>query len=317
MSEPLTAMKKKRHIIPISGKDSLCTAIVQTTLEPDLDYEYLFCDVGVELPETYEWLDKVEHKLGIKIHRIGKSLTDLIENFKILPNASARFCTKHGKIVPMKKYLGADAKNSTVYLGIRADEKHRALPKRAPDGGNYLNSYPLVKIGIDIHAVYEMLSDRDLLPPQFFWQRLYDDVLTEASIYKKTIEEMKPWQKNALFSWRSRSNCYFCFFQRRYEWAGLLEHHPQLFQKAMNIETEVNDGTYYEDGDFDSEKKRKYFTWVSGLRLSDIQNNIDKYYDSRKKQVINSIAKMSQMSLIFMDDVETAVQTSCGVFCGK
>ncbi len=32
----------------------------------------------------------------------------------------------------------------------------------------------------------------------------------------------------AYYEWRSRSGCYFCFFQRKNEWAGLLKQHPDL-----------------------------------------------------------------------------------------
>ncbi len=35
---------------------------------------------------------------------------------------------------------------------------------------------------------------------------------------------------------RSRSGCYFCFFQQRIEWVWLLERHPGLFKKAMEYE---------------------------------------------------------------------------------
>lgn len=48
-----------RHVIPISGKDSLCTALIQTTRQPDLEYEFLFCDIGSELPQTYQWLSEI------------------------------------------------------------------------------------------------------------------------------------------------------------------------------------------------------------------------------------------------------------------
>lgn len=51
-----------RHIIPISGKDSLWTAIYQKQKDPSLPYEYLFNDTGAELPDTYAWLDKVERE---------------------------------------------------------------------------------------------------------------------------------------------------------------------------------------------------------------------------------------------------------------
>ncbi len=35
---------------------------------------------------------------------------------------------------------------------------------------------------------------------------------------------------------RSRSGCYFCFFQQRIEWVWLYEQHPALFKKAMEYE---------------------------------------------------------------------------------
>lgn len=35
---------------------------------------------------------------------------------------------------------------------------------------------------------------------------------------------------------RSRSGCYFCFFQQKIEWIWLYEQHPELYQKAMDFE---------------------------------------------------------------------------------
>lgn len=35
---------------------------------------------------------------------------------------------------------------------------------------------------------------------------------------------------------RSRSGCYFCFFQQKIEWIWLYEQHPDLYQKAMDFE---------------------------------------------------------------------------------
>jgi len=35
---------------------------------------------------------------------------------------------------------------------------------------------------------------------------------------------------------RSRSGCYFCFFQQKIEWVWLLEQHPELFKKATEYE---------------------------------------------------------------------------------
>lgn len=35
---------------------------------------------------------------------------------------------------------------------------------------------------------------------------------------------------------RSRSGCFFCFYQQKIEWVWLLEQHPELFRKAMQYE---------------------------------------------------------------------------------
>jgi hypothetical protein len=40
------------------------------------------------------------------------------------------------------------------------------------------------------------------------------------------------------YEWRTRSGCYFCFFQRKAEWAGLKERHPDLYEKAKAYEKE-------------------------------------------------------------------------------
>ena len=37
---------------------------------------------------------------------------------------------------------------------------------------------------------------------------------------------------------RSRSGCYFCFFQQKIEWVWLYEQHPELFEKASKYEKE-------------------------------------------------------------------------------
>ena len=37
----------------------------------------------------------------------------------------------------------------------------------------------------------------------------------------------------AYYDWRTRSGCYFCFYQRKAEWVGLAERHPDLFARAV------------------------------------------------------------------------------------
>lgn len=89
-----------RYIIPISGKDSAATAVVQMARQPDLPYEFLFCDVKMELPETYAWIARLEEKLGIDIRRIGRSLEDVIIEQNMLPSItvdSARSTARYSR----------------------------------------------------------------------------------------------------------------------------------------------------------------------------------------------------------------------------
>jgi len=50
---------KTRHILSLSGgKDSTALAIYMRDRVSDM--EYVFCDTKKELPETYEYLDRIE-----------------------------------------------------------------------------------------------------------------------------------------------------------------------------------------------------------------------------------------------------------------
>ena len=109
-----------RHIILISGKDSLAAALVQTARDDSLPYEYIFNDVGAELPETYEWIEKVKRKTGWPIKTIGRSLQARIRSYGgFLPGVKQRYCTKETKIEPTEELIGGD--ECTVYYGLRAD----------------------------------------------------------------------------------------------------------------------------------------------------------------------------------------------------
>lgn len=52
---------------------------------------------------------------------------------------------------------------------------------------------------------------------------------------------------------RSRSGCFFCFFQQKIEWVWLYEQHPEKFKDAM----------FYENVD-------EYFTWNQGESLAEL-----------------------------------------------
>ena len=54
-----------------------------------------------------------------------------------------------------------------------------------------------------------------------------EDGITETDVYR--ILEESGLGLPEYYKWRTRSGCYFCFYQRKAEWVGLMENHPDLF----------------------------------------------------------------------------------------
>src|SRR5881398_1598966 len=114
-----------RHVLGISGgKDSAALAIYMRDRVPDI--EYFFCDTGRELPETYEYLLRLEAVLGKKIERL-KADRDFDHWLWVfggaLPSPQMRWCTKNLKIKPLEAWIGEDLAIS--YVAIRDDEPSR------------------------------------------------------------------------------------------------------------------------------------------------------------------------------------------------
>ena len=114
-----------RHICGISGgKDSSALAVYMRDRVPDM--EYFFCDTGAELPETYEYLTRLEVILGKPIARLNseRGFDHWFEVFRgALPSPQMRWCTKNMKIKPIEEWIGDDP--TVSYVAIRADEASR------------------------------------------------------------------------------------------------------------------------------------------------------------------------------------------------
>ena len=69
--------KPVRHILLLSGgKDSTALAIYMRNHHPELEMEYVFCDTHKELPETYEYLVRIESYLGKPITKLSSEEGD-------------------------------------------------------------------------------------------------------------------------------------------------------------------------------------------------------------------------------------------------
>ena len=278
-----------RHVVPISGKDSLATAIVVKDIL-GIDAEYIYNDVGADIPDVSLWLNRVEReRLGKPIYRIGANLEDIILDQGILPSFKSRFCTRMAKIYPMEDYLGAA--ESTVYFGIRADEDREGYRQTKK---NITPRYPLKELGIDINKVYSIIGS--YVPPDFFWPRLYK----QTEQYTDILERLPEITKAQLFSWRTRMNCYFCFFQRQYEWIGLLDHYPELFTRAIEMEETIGG---------------KDFTWNPSKSLRTMQAQQDMIVDKRAKKIAKWVNGLKENDEEGFSELINVV--SCGLLCGK
>jgi 3'-phosphoadenosine 5'-phosphosulfate sulfotransferase (PAPS reductase)/FAD synthetase len=197
----------RRHIVLISGgKDSTALALYLKDTRPEIDPEYLFCDTHKELPETYEYLVRIEAYLGKPITRLQSGLGErgfdhwLKVYGDYLPAPSMRWCTKKLKIEPFEQHVGDDPVN--LYVGIRADERREGYVSTKP---NITPVFPFKEDGITRADVLRILDESGVGLPSYY-------------------------------EWRTRSGCYFCFFQRKNEWVGLKERHPDLFEKAQGYE---------------------------------------------------------------------------------
>jgi len=201
-----------RHVLNVSGgKDSSALALLMAGRIKGLEQfrhdgmEYVFCDTQKELPETYEFLARLEAELGSKIiHLNSKAGFDHWHKVfgGYLPSPQNRWCTKMLKLKPFETHVGDD--NVVSYVGLRADEDRIGYISKKP---NIRTRYPLKEAGIDYKGVVQILEDSGLGLPTF----------------------MK-WG-------RTNSGCTFCFFQTPFEWAKLLETYPEYFKEAMDYET--------------------------------------------------------------------------------
>ncbi len=256
-----------RHICGISGgKDSSALAVYMRPRVHEM--EYFFCDTGAELPETYEYLTRLEVILGKPIARLNASrgFAHWFEVFRgTLPSPQMRWCTKNMKIKPIEEWIGDAPARS--YVAIRADERNRKgyiSTKR-----NIETCFPFIEDEIDRKGVLRILEDAGIGLPEYY-------------------------------EWRTRSGCYFCFYQRKAEWIGLADRHPELFERAVAIEQKVlleagADG----EADFSDRAMRgRQYTWSGGETLVQLRTRRDEILARHDDAVSRAATRQANLPLI-------------------
>lgn len=261
-------MDKVRHILGLSGgKDSTALAIYLRDRVPEM--EYVFTDTGKELPEVYEYLDRLETYLGKKIVRLNddRGFDHWLEMYGgLLPSSRVRWCTRQLKLKPFEEYVGNEPVIS--YVGIRADEDRTGYISTKP---NITAVFPFKEDGLVKADIMRILEESGLGLPEYY-------------------------------KWRSRSGCYFCFFQRKAEWVGLLEHHPELYELAKQYEK------------FNAETGERY-TWGDDESLDELARpervaQIIREAEERKKRP-GVQANQPLLSVLGQDDEDDDYEQAC------
>lgn len=242
----------ERHIVGLSGgRDSAALAVFMRQKHPELPIEYFFTDTGKELPEVYEFLDKLEGFLGKRIVRLNPDRDFdfwLAEYGHFLPSPKTRWCTRQLKLRPLERWLRPDLDAGVTvnsYVAIRADEPSReGYQATHPNMRVHL---PLKDAGVDRSGVLEILRDADVGEPTYY-------------------------------AWRSRSGCTFCFFQQKIEWVRLMRQHPEAFDEAKAYEKTA-------------QKHGSPFTWSPGESLEQLAQperirNIEIEHDRRRQRYL-------------------------------
>lgn len=210
--------------------------------------EYFFCDTKKELPETYEYLERIKARLGIKIHYLSaeRGFDHWLDVYGgVFPSPKMRWCTKQLKIIPLEKFVGDD--EAISYIGIRADENREGYISTIKS--NIKPVFPFKERGLVKADIYRILEESGIGLPDYY-------------------------------RWRSRSGCFFCFFQRKYEWVRLAEEHPDLFAQAVRYEQEHKDGRQY--------------TWTQGETLTELLERKDEIIAEHERAMVKHEQMMAE-----------------------
>lgn len=207
--------------------------------------------VGIRGDENREAY--ISHKSNIQtIFPFRKNIwsEDVIR--KVLSNLNITQLTEiYSQIIePTKKDTFIEIVQKKVTIEFNQDQKLNTLLDMGIEFFNcavfeFLKTtdFPLSKI-----ENYPLIYNTDILVKDDIFR-----ILEESGIgipkYYKPIE----FEVNGMYGQysRTRSGCFFCFFQQKIEWVWLYEQHPDLFKKAME---------YEKDG----------YTWIQGERLENL-----------------------------------------------
>ena len=192
------------HILSFgAGVNTVALMVMVTRNKAPLD-GVIFADTGGETPATYKSVEfardyLADHDIPFTIVNARPRQTDLYETAlrrRVIPSVQWRWCTRDFKVNPIHRYYSELGGHINQYIGIAFDEIHRMKDSRED---HITNLYPLVEEKMTRQDCIQIIQDAGLPVPE-------------------------------------KSGCYFCPFNSTDRWQQLLDHHPELFEKAIALE---------------------------------------------------------------------------------
>lgn len=198
--------------------------------------------VGIRGDENREgYISKKENIQSIFPFRKNIWSEDVIRKF--LANSNIDFVKKHYELIAPQGQLEMILQYVEQPISLRFTQKQKINALLDTDVKLFnkvvfeflkTTDYPVGKLEsfslidndevLGIDDIFKILDDSGVGIPAYYLPLEYE-VEINGELKKGTYS-------------RSRSGCFFCFYQQKIEWVWLLEQHPNLYEKAIEYEKE-------------------------------------------------------------------------------
>lgn len=198
--------------------------------------------VGIRGDENREgYISKKENIQSIFPFRKNIWSEDVMKKF--LANSNIDFVKQHYKLIAPKGKLEMILQYVEQPISLRFTQKQKVNALLDTDVKLFnkvvfeflkTTDYPVGKL-----ESFSLIDNDEVLGIEDIF-KILDDSGVGIPAYYLPLEyqvEIDGEVKTGTYS-RSRSGCFFCFFQQKIEWVWLLEQHPTLYEKAIEYEKE-------------------------------------------------------------------------------
>lgn len=217
----------KAFVLFSGGKDSLCLLeyLRKLAARANANITAVHADTTAGFPEVEQYVQKVCRKLDVPLVTVRPE-HDFFEIAKRwgIPGVRCRWCCKTLKVAPIRRYLDSVPGPKVVFDGIRAAES------------NMRATY----IPVWYHPGFKCLS----VSPIFGWS----DGKVEGYIKRYNLP------RSPAHDLGTSSECWCGAYKRRDDFEALLDIHPEIFDKLVEVEK--------------AQKGRYTFLYEKGQRIS-------------------------------------------------